>query len=36
MNQELNGTVHDLISDTEIQMDGKLEMAPYSAMYLKF
>ena len=35
-NQELNGTVHDLISDTEIQMDGKLEMAPYSAMYLKF
>ena len=34
--QELNGTVHDLISDTEIHMDGKLEMAPYSTMYLKF
>ena len=34
--QELNGTVHDLISDTEIQMDGKLEIPPYSTMYLKF
>ena len=34
--QELNGTVHDLISDTEIHMDGKLEIPPYSTMYLKF
>lgn len=33
---ELNGTVHDLISDTEIHMDGKLEIPPYSTMYLKF
>ena len=34
--QELNGTVHDLISNTEIHMDGKLEIPPYSTMYLKF
>ena len=34
--QDSYSFMEKMVSDTEIQMDGKLEMAPYSAMYLKF
>ena len=33
---DLNGSVTDLISGKELQLNGQLEMAPYSVQYLKF
>lgn len=34
-NGELNGTMTDLLTGNEIQMNGQLEMPPYSVQYLK-
>ena len=34
-NGELGGTMTDLLTGNEIQMNGQLEMPPYSVQYLK-
>ena len=34
--QDSYSFMEKMVSDTEIQMDGKLEIPPYSTMYLKF
>lgn len=33
---DLNGSVTDLITGKKLQLEGRLEMAPYSTQYLKF
>ncbi len=33
---DLNGSVTDLITGNKLQLEGRLEMAPYSTQYLKF
>jgi len=35
-NQELNGKALELLSGEEVNLDGKLELPPYSVQYLKF
>lgn len=33
--QDLNGTAAELLTDTEVTMNGRLELPPYSIQYLK-